>query len=264
MIHAGIDVGSVNTKAVLYDRQAQAIRCSRVEPTGLKPRETAERVFRVCLAESGLSAAGLGPVLATGYARHAAGFASGSVTEIKAAAAGIRFWHPGCRTVVDIGGQDSKVIALGDDGRVREFVMNDRCAAGTGNFLSVLARALAVPLERFGGLALESRRPVPVSSLCVVMAESEILSLVAADTPVADIIAGLHEALARRVVNLAARLAVRPEIVFTGGVAQNTGMVQALAQAFGEPVVVAREPLLAAALGAALSACSSRPVREGR
>lgn len=253
MIQCGIDIGSVNTKLVLYDRERGTIRCRRVEPTGLKPRETAERVFQSCLAEAGLTPAELKAVVATGYARHAAGFAGMSITEIRAAAAGVRSRHPECRTVVDIGGQDSKVIALADDGRVREFVMNDRCAAGTGNFLAVLARALGVPLERFGELALASRRPVPVSSLCVVMAESEILSLVAADTPVPDIVAGLHEALARRVANLAARLEVRPEIVFTGGVAQNPGMALALARALGEPVVVADEPLLAAALGAALA-----------
>ncbi|MEO0085359.1 MAG: acyl-CoA dehydratase activase [candidate division WOR-3 bacterium] len=253
MIQCGIDVGSVNTKVVLYDRERQAVRCRRVEPTGLKPRETAERVFQTCLAEVGLSAGELGAVVATGYARHAAGFATADVTEIRAAAAGIRSWHPGCRTVIDIGGQDSKVIALSDSGKVREFVMNDRCAAGTGNFLAVLARALGVPLEKFGEMDSVSRRPVPVSSLCVVMAESEILSLVAADTPVEDIIAGLHDALARRVANLAARLEVRPEIVFTGGVAQNPGMKRALEQALGEPVAVAQEPLLAAALGAALA-----------
>ena len=163
MIQCGIDVGSVNTKLVLFDREARAVRCQMVEPTGLKPRETAERVFQSCLAEAGLTAAKLGGVVATGYARHAAGFARASVTEIRAAAAGIRHWHPRCRTVVDIGGQDSKVIALDEHGRVREFVMNDRCAAGTGNFLAVLARALGVPLERFGEMALESRRPVPRS-----------------------------------------------------------------------------------------------------
>jgi predicted CoA-substrate-specific enzyme activase len=131
--------------------------------------------------------------------------------------------------------------------------MNDRCAAGTGHFLSALSRTLSVPLEDFGRLSLESQRPVPVSSLCVVMAESEILSLLAADTPVADVIAGLHEALARRIANMAARLRVQPEVVFTGGVAQNQGMKAALERTLGLPVVVAERPLFAAALGAALA-----------
>jgi predicted CoA-substrate-specific enzyme activase len=192
-------------------------------------------------------------VAATGYARHVLDGAESAITEIKAAALGVRYWHPSCRTVIDIGGQDSKVMALDEAGRVRDFVMNDRCAAGAGHFLSVLSRTLSVPLEDFGRLSLESRRPVPVSSLCVVMAESEILSLLAADTPVADVIAGLHEALARRIVNMAARLQLQPDVVFTGGVAQNRGMKASLEKALGLPVIVPEKPLLAAALGAALS-----------
>jgi (R)-2-hydroxyacyl-CoA dehydratese activating ATPase len=250
---AGIDVGSVNTKLVLLDRTRGKVVCDRVEPTGPKPRETARRVFGECLACVGIDRAAVGSVTATGYARHTVDDATATITEIKAAATGIRHWHPDTRTVVDIGGQDSKVLVLDEQGRVRDFVMNDRCAAGTGHFLSVLARTLAVPLEDFGRRSLESRRPVPISSLCVVMAESEILSLLAADTPVADIIAGLHDALARRVANMAARLRVEGPVTFTGGVAQNPGMAAALSVALGLPVRVAERPLLAAALGAALT-----------
>jgi predicted CoA-substrate-specific enzyme activase len=230
MIRAGVDAGSVNTKVLFFDAGAGRVLGEAVEPTGLRPRETARRVFNACLARAGLERGQLAEVVATGYARHSVEFATGSMTEIRAAARGVKHWHPGCRTVVDVGGQDSKVISL-EDSRVGEFAMNDRCAAGTGNFLSVLARALDVPLDRFGELSRTSRRPAPISSLCVVMAESEILSLAAAEVPVADIVAGLHEALARRVANLAARL---------------------LERALGVPVTVAREPLYAAALGAVL------------
>lgn len=251
MISAGIDAGSVNTKVVFFDTETGELCCHRAEPTGLRPRDTATRLFARCLAEVGLSAEQVARVTATGYARHAVEFATAYVTEISAAAAGIRFWHPFCRTVVDIGGQDSKVIVL-KDGRVQEFAMNDRCAAGTGNFLAVLARALGVPLEQFGEMSMESRRPAPISSLCVVMAESEILSLAAADTPVPDILAGLHLALARRIAALAARLLVEPPVVFTGGVAQNPGMVRALSETLGQEITVCREPLYAAALGAVL------------
>jgi predicted CoA-substrate-specific enzyme activase len=254
MIAAGIDVGSVNTKLVVFDRASQTMFCEKVVPTGPRPRETAHRVMAQCRNEhKDLSGRARG-VVATGYARHVVDGAGATVTEIKAAALGIRYWHPEARTVVDIGGQDSKVLSLDGSGKVSDFAMNDRCAAGTGHFLSVLSKTLSVPLAEFGRLSLESRRPVPVSSLCVVMAESEILSLLAADTPVADVIAGLHEALARRVANMAARLRVEPEVVFTGGVAQNPGMQVALEKALGVPVAVARKPLLAAALGAALSA----------
>jgi predicted CoA-substrate-specific enzyme activase len=253
LITAGIDVGSVNTKLVVYDRSSRTVLCEQVEPTASTPKATARRVLEECRRRHPGLEDKVAGLVATGYARHVVEAASGTITEIKAAALGTRYWHPGCRTVIDIGGQDSKVLALDESGRVRDFVMNDRCAAGTGKFLSVLARTLSVPIEDFGRLSLESRRPVPISSLCVVMAESEILSLLAADTPVADIIAGLHEALARRVANMAARLKLEPEVVFTGGVAQNPGMKAALTAALGQPVTVAERPLLAAALGAALS-----------
>ncbi|MBM3314372.1 2-hydroxyglutaryl-CoA dehydratase [candidate division WOR-3 bacterium] len=251
MIRAGIDVGSVNTKLVCFDTVRNEVVCRRVEPTGLRPKETARRVFAECLAEVGLIPEQLAAVTATGYARHSADFAPQAVTEIKAVARGIRHWHPSCRAIVDVGGQDSKIVVLDDDG-VREFVMNDRCAAGTGNFLSVLARAMDVPLGQFGVLSGQSQRPAPISSLCVVMAESEILSLVAAEVAVADVVAGLHDALARRVASLAARLVLEPEVVFTGGVALNEGMRVALERALAMPVTVAPEPLYAAALGAAL------------
>ncbi|MBN2465343.1 rod shape-determining protein [candidate division WOR-3 bacterium] len=253
MLTAGIDVGSVNTKLVVFDRTSRQSFCEKVVPTGPRPRETARQVMTECRNEHKELYGHVRGVVATGYARHSVDCVEATITEIKAAALGIRYWHPTCRTVIDIGGQDSKVLSLDEAGKVRDFAMNDRCAAGTGHFLSVLSKTLSVPLEDFGRLSLESRRPVPVSSLCVVMAESEILSLLAADTPVADVIAGLHEALARRVANMAARLQVESEVVFTGGVAQNPGMQAALERALGTTVTVARKPLLAAALGAALS-----------
>jgi predicted CoA-substrate-specific enzyme activase len=253
MITAGIDVGSVNTKLVVLDCAERELLCAMVEPTGPRPRETAARLQEQCRRQHPQLEGQVRALVATGYARHTVETAGEAITEIKAAALGVRFWHPECRTIVDIGGQDSKVLALDESGKVRDFVMNDRCAAGTGHFLSVMARTLAVPLEDFGRLGLESRRPVPISSLCVVMAESEILSLLAADTPVGDIIAGLHAALARRVANMAARLHVEPPVVFTGGVAQDPGMRRELEIAFGLPVTTAERPLLAAALGAALA-----------
>ncbi len=254
MTAAGIDVGSVNTKLVVIEPASRRVLCERVESTGPRPRDTVRMLLEDCRREHPELHGQGGVLVATGYARGVVEGAAEQITEIKAAALGIRFWHPDCRTIVDIGGQDSKVLTLDESGRVSDFAMNDRCAAGTGQFLSVLARTLSVPLESFGQLGLSARRPVPVSSLCVVMAESEILSLLAADTPVADIIAGLHEALARRVANMAARLRLVGPVVFTGGVAQDEGMRAALARAIGLPVAVAAKPLLAAATGAALAA----------
>lgn len=254
MLMAGIDVGSVNTKVVLYDADAGGIRAFLVARTGMKPKEQAEIAFNQCLREAGVSRTGVSEVVATGYARHSVNFATKVVTEITATALGVRYWHPSCRTVIDIGGQDSKVLTLNEEGWVQGFQMNDRCAAGTGSFLEFIARSLEIPIEQFGHLSLSSQRPVLLSSLCVVMAESEILSLVAVDTPREDIIAGLHQALAARVVNMAARLEIKPEVVFTGGTALNQGMRVALERALGLPVQCARMPMLAAALGATLSA----------
>jgi len=252
MLNAGIDVGSVNTKVVVYDVMGAEIRAYSVARTGMKPREQAEQTFNQCLKKAGISRAEIKRIVATGYARHSVRFATESVTEITATARGIRHWHPSSRTVIDIGGQDSKVLTMDEAGMVQEFLMNDRCAAGTGSFLEFIARALKIPIQKFGELSLNSQTPVMLSSLCVVMAESEILSLVAADTPREDIIAGLHQALATRVVNMALRLEVRPEVLFTGGTALNQGMRLALERAIGLPVQCARMPLLAAALGAAL------------
>lgn len=249
---AGIDVGSVNTKVLIYDAEAERVVGTGVAPTGMKPRERARAVFEECLREAGLKEEALKRIVATGYARATVGFAHEVVTEITAVASGVHRWQPETRTVIDIGGQDSKVIALDEQGRVEDFVMNDRCAAGTGSFLEVIARALGVPIEHFGELSARSQRPVMLSSLCVVMAESEILSLVAADVPKEDIVAGLHLALASRVVNMAARVRVRPEVVFTGGTALNSGLRSALEKALGLRVTPARLPMFGAAFGAAL------------
>jgi predicted CoA-substrate-specific enzyme activase len=253
MITVGIDVGSINTKVVLIE--ATTLLHSGCEPTGFKPKLAAETSFRHCLKATGLSEKEVGRVTATGYGRHAVRFAQGSITEISALALGVHHLLPEVRTVFDIGGQDSKVVKLDRSGRARSFVMNDRCAAGTGHFLSTIANALKVKIEDFGRFACESRNPVSISSLCVVMAESEILSLVADDRPVPDIIAGIHYALARRVVNLAAGLGCRLEpVAFCGGVARNQGMQLALQETLGLPVQVPEDPMIVSALGAALTA----------
>lgn len=252
MLIAGIDVGSANTKVVIYNPTTDQLLTSAVNRTGMQPRLAAERTLNQALNQAQLSRTHINRIIATGYARHTINFADAHVTEITATARAIRHWHPECRTIIDIGGQDSKVISLNSEGQIQDFIMNDRCAAGTGSFLEFIARSLDIPIENFGILSARSQQPVIISSLCVVMAETEILSLVAADTPREDIIAGLHQALAQRVAALAARLPVETEIIFTGGTAQNTGMQTALARALKLPVQTARFPLLAAAFGAAL------------
>lgn len=257
MLIAGIDVGSVNTKVVIWNPASEQILTTAVNRTGMQPRLAAKKTLEQALTQTRLDKKDLTRLIATGYARHSIGFADSFVTEITATARGIRYWHPQCRTVIDIGGQDSKVISLNQEGLIQEFVMNDRCAAGTGSFLEFIARSLDIPIERFGELSARSQQPVTISSLCVVMAETEILSLAAADTPREDIIAGLHKALALRIAAMATRIPLNAEIVFTGGTALNTGMQIALSRALNLPVITARSPLLAAAFGAALSVNST-------
>jgi len=254
VIVAGIDVGSANTKIVIYDRENEVIRATAIARTGMKPRATAEAMFQNALQRAELQSHEISRAVATGYARYSVNFASDYVTEITATAKGIKYWHPTARTIIDIGGQDSKVITLNSNGVIQEFVMNDRCAAGTGSFLEFIARGLDIPLEDFGTLSRYSQNPVQLSSLCVVMVETEILSMVAAEVPREDIIAGLHQALATRVANLARRLPIEPDVIFTGGTALNSGMRHALEQTLGLPVITSQHPLHTAALGAALLA----------
>jgi predicted CoA-substrate-specific enzyme activase len=158
------------------------------------------------------------------------------------------------RCVIDIGGQDSKAIALDENGRVRDFVMNDKCAAGTGRFLEVMARALEVDLDAFGEMAGEADRPARISSLCTVFAESEVISLIAQGEARANIIAGIHDSIAARVAAMARRIGVTPPVMMTGGVARNSGVVEALARQIGHPIRVTAHAQINGALGAALLA----------
>jgi len=184
-------------------------------------------------------------------------FAGRTVTEIKAHARGALAFFPGTRTVLDIGGQDSKVIAIGDNGRVHRFEMNDRCAAGTGKFMEVMARTLGYAIEEFGDEALHADSDIAISSMCTVFAESEVTSLIAKGRERREIALGLHSSVVRRVAAMVGRVATAGDIVFTGGVAKNPCMRALLAQLLGRRILLPAEPQLAGALGAALLALES-------
>jgi len=249
---AGIDVGSVSGEAVLV-ANGRVVAHGTV-PTGSSSRLAGERALALALAQAGVGAADLGYVVATGYGRAAVAGARRTVTEITCHARGA--WHliPDAATVIDIGGQDSKVIRLGQRGTAADFVMNDRCAAGTGRFLEVMARALEVPLERLGELSQRASRAAPISAMCTVFAESEVVSLVAEGVPVEEIVAGLHGAIAERIFGMVQRLGLATPVVMTGGVAHNAGVVRAIARRLGCEVAVPPGPHLVGALGAALIA----------
>jgi len=252
MITAGIDVGSISTKAALM--QDGRLIHSVVIATGYNARRAADNVFETVVSGAGLRAPDVSRIVATGYGRNSVGFADRAVTEITCHAAGAYFTDPSVRCVIDIGGQDSKAIGLNANGRVRDFVMNDKCAAGTGRFLEVMARALEVDLDAFGEMALAADRPAKISSLCTVFAESEVISLIARGEGRPDIIAGIHDSIAARVAAMARRVGLTAPVMMTGGVARNVGVVAAMERQIGQPIVVTAFAQINGALGAALLA----------
>ena len=253
MICAGIDAGSRTVKVALLKADSGEVVGSGVIDQGVQQGDTARELYRDVLTGCGASDAEVAAVVATGYGRQAIEFADRTVTEISCHACGVRHLHPEARAVIDIGGQDSKLIQLDADGAVADFAMNDRCAAGTGRFLEVVSTRLSVPLTGLGRLAGMSRAPAAISSMCVVFAETEIIGLLARGTSAEDVVAGVLRSIARRVGAMAPRRLQDP-VLFTGGVALVPGMAEALSEALGHEVRKADDPQLTGALGAALIA----------
>lgn len=253
MICAGVDAGSRTIKAVLLESETLDVVGSGVVDQGVEQDQLARELLGSVLRQRGLRREDVRLTVATGYGRKLIREADAAVTEVTCQAAGIAHRVPGTRTVIDIGGQDSKLLRLGEHGGVSDFVMNDRCAAGTGRFLEVVATRLGVRLPRLGELAQSSRGPATISSMCVVFAETEIVGLLAQEFSAEDIAAGVQAAIAARVAAMACQQVTAP-IVFTGGVAMVPGMDAALARSLGESVVVARQPQLTCAHGAAVLA----------
>jgi predicted CoA-substrate-specific enzyme activase len=260
MIAAGIDAGSRATKVVLFDPDQARIIGSGLADQGVEQHRLAAELFERTCGDAHLDRAAVGPVVATGYGRNAVRFADTTITEITCHAQGVHHLVPDARTIVEIGGQDSKFITLENGGRVRDFSMNDRCAAGSGRFLEVVAARLGVDLSTLGELSRQSRQAALISSMCVVFAETEIIGLLAEGVAPADIAAGVQKAIALRVATLAGRT-VTPPVYFTGGVALQTGMVHALEDALSCSVSVAPLPQFTGALGAAILA--GRQARQG-
>ena len=250
---AGIDIGSTTTKAVILEGERGMIG-SAVMPTGGNNRITAEKVFHEALSRANTTSGEVDHICATGYGRDNVSFADRQVTEITCHATGIHALFPETRTIVDIGGQDTKSIQIDDAGRVVNFVMNDKCAAGTGRFLGVMANALGVQVEELGNLSGQSNSAVKISSMCTVFAESEVVSLVAKGTPVQDIIRGIHNAIATRSVILLKKLNTSEPVAMSGGVANNKGMVSCLEEKLKLKIDIPEHPQIVGALGAAILA----------
>jgi predicted CoA-substrate-specific enzyme activase len=253
MIYAGVDAGSRTIKIVLLDAKTGKVIAKRVTDQGVEQNKLALELFRSVIKDNGVDKADIRTTVATGYGRNIVSFADTTVTEITCQAVGVRHVSPDAMTVIDIGGQDSKLVRLDSTGRVRDFAVNDRCAAGTGRFMEVVAERLDVDLGSLGRIAAASEQPASISNMCVVFAETEIVGLLAAGNLKEDIVAGVQAAIASRIMAMAGRN-IDPPIVFTGGVAMVSGMDVALQRALKQSVTVSPEPQITAALGAAILA----------
>ena len=252
MYFAGIDIGSTMTKVVLMDRAGNLLSFIK-GPTGAEHRRLANEVMREALEKASLQIDDISYIVATGYGRLNVPFADCQITELSCHARGVSSLFPNARTAIDIGGQDAKCMKI-DNGRLVNFVMNDKCAAGTGRFLEVTATTLGIKLEDMGDVSLKAAKQIQISNLCTIFAQQEVVALLSRGEKLENILAGLHDALASRVAALARRLGIEPDLVLTGGVAKNIGMVRAMKESLGCEIFVPEEPLLTGALGAAILA----------
>lgn len=250
---AGVDVGSTQTKAVVLDESARLVGRSLI-PTGANVVQAAQHAFGAALDEAVVREGDVGFVVGTGYGRYRVTFGHAQVTEISCHARGAAWMFPGTHTVLDMGGQDTKAIRVDPGGDVLDFCMNDKCAAGTGRFLQAAAFALEIPLPELGPTALRAQRPVQISTTCTVFAESEVLSWLARNKKIEDILMGVHRSIGARSIALLRRVGIEEELTFTGGVARNAAMVSVLSEMLGTRLNVGEESHYMGALGAALFA----------
>jgi (R)-2-hydroxyacyl-CoA dehydratese activating ATPase len=257
MLVAGVDIGSMTAKAVLFDDGK--ILASSVTPTGADCNAAAEKVLNECLKKIGKKKSDIKYTVATGYGRRAIDFGDESITEISANAKGAVFLGSEkgqIKSIIDIGGQDTKAIILDGKGKITNFVMNDKCAAGTGRFLDVIStRVFDVPIEKFIELSLKSKEPVTINSTCTVFAESEVVSLIAKKVKKEDIVAGLHKSISKKIADLAKAAGVSPIVFFDGGGSKNTALKKDIEDELGYELYVPKvDPQIIVALGAAIFA----------
>jgi len=247
--YAGVDIGSASIKAVLM--RSHRIVASEIMASGGNYRDAARIVLDGVLSKGGIGEGDLSGIVVTGLGAESASFEARQVSDISCQAMGCRYLFPTVRTVIDIGGQFTKVAKISSEGRVADFLMSEKCATGSGRFLQVIARILHVNLEDIGGLSLKSRHPVEFSTNCAVFAESETVSRIAEGARAEDILAGVHRAMASKVAMLVKRVKMEPDVVLTGGGGEDAGLVLAISDALGVKLLVPEQPRLTAAFGAA-------------
>ena len=262
MIVAGIDIGSRAAKAVIL--KDKSILSSAICDTGPESVKTSYRVMEEALKGTGLSLDDIQYTVATGYGRVLVPYANQNISEISCHAKGVNWDFPSVRTILDMGGQDCKAINCDDGGLVTNFVMNDKCAGGTGRFLEMIAEVLNIPLEEIGDMSLESKSSIPFNTICAVFAKSEAIVHLRKGVTKSNILAGLHEAIAVRCLNLLKRISIEKDFSITGGIAKNKGMVEKLMEKAGLQPLLCEDPQLVGALGAALFAeeCSTEVIKQ--
>ncbi len=250
---AGVDVGSTQTKAVIINEDKEIVSRALTE-TGANVIRAAENAFHVALQNGDIREEEVEYVIGTGYGRYKVTFGNAQVTEISCHGRGSVHMFPNTRTVVDMGGQDTKAIRVSPSGEIVDFCMNDKCAAGTGRFLGAASSALDIPLNDLGPTALRGERPVKISTTCTVFAESEVLSWLGKGKKIEDILFGVHQSIAARSIGLLRRVGIEEEVTFTGGVALNIAMIETLNAGMGLKVNVSEDSHYMGAVGAALFA----------
>jgi predicted CoA-substrate-specific enzyme activase len=250
---AGVDVGSTQTKAVIIGEDRNIVSRALID-TGANVVKAAEKAFLLALNDGNVREEEVSYVIGTGYGRYKVTFGNTQITEISCHGRGAVQMFPGTRTVLDMGGQDTKAISVSEAGEIVDFCMNDKCAAGTGRFLGAASMALDIPLDDLGPTALNSQKPVKISTTCTVFAETEVLSWLGKGKKIQDILMGVHKSIASRSVSLLRRVGISEEITFTGGVAKNTGMIQVLNETLEKKMNVSEDSHFMGALGAALFA----------
>lgn len=252
MYYLGIDIGSSATKLIAIDDNEKIIGRSVIQlGTGTSGVPAAVKAF---YENSGLKSSDIAYTVATGYGRQNFAQADVEISEISCHARGIHHLLPDVRTIIDIGGQDTKAIQISSRGTIQQFTMNDKCAAGTGRFLDVMSKVLDVGLDKLGEVDAQHTEISPISNTCTVFAESEVISKLSAGTPIPNVLAGIHQAVARRVAGLTLRNGIKPDIALTGGVAQNKGIIRALEQELNYTLIIPPDPQITGALGAAFIA----------
>lgn len=252
MYFSGVDIGSTMTKVVLIDMSGEILSVIK-GPTGPEHRQLANEVMKMALDQANLRLDDISYIVATGYGRLNVPFADRQITELTCHSRGVSHLFPNVQTAIDIGGQDAKCMKI-DKGKMINFIMNDKCAAGTGRFLEMIADTLEIKLEDLGDISLKSTKKIQISNLCTIFAQQEVISHLSNGKKLEDIIAGLHDALASRVAGLVRRLKIEPDVVLTGGVGKNTGIVKAMKENLGCELLIPEDPLLTGALGAAILA----------